>query len=263
METGDGNPRRLTIAGRIAWTVATLAIAEVVVCGVSALPVLAIWSYLFTVTAPHPVLRVVAFSAAAVPSYIVFALCLTIVSPVAIRTLRWHTPPDRDMRIADMGWPLLRWVRYAASIHVARVLAGTLFRGTPIWTLHLRLNGARLGTQVYVNSLSVSDYNLLECGDDVVIGGAVQLSGHTVEEGVVKTARIRIGDHVTIGLGSVVEIGAEIGSNCQIGALSFVPKYNRLPGDAVYAGSPVKRIEHTVSDRPPRIAAARSIRRSR
>jgi acetyltransferase-like isoleucine patch superfamily enzyme len=262
MNTEDGLPRRLTIAWRIVWTIGTLTVAEVVICGVSALPAVAIWSYLVTITASIPIARFIVFSAAIVPSYMLFALCVTIVSPVAIRSLRWHTPPDREMRIAEMGWPLLRWVRYAASIHVARVLAGTFFRGSPIWTLHLRLNGARLGTQVYVNSLSVSDYNLLECGDDVVIGGAVQLSGHTVEEGVVKTARIRIGDHVTIGLGSVVEIGAEIGSNCQIGALSFVPKYNRLPGDAVYAGSPVKRIEHTVSDRPPRIAAARSIRRS-
>jgi hypothetical protein len=39
----------------------------------------------------------------------------------------------------------------------------------------------------------VSDYNLLECGDDVVIGGGVHLSGHTVEAGIVKTARIRLG----------------------------------------------------------------------
>jgi acetyltransferase-like isoleucine patch superfamily enzyme len=262
METKDRNPRRLTIAGRIAWTIATLAVAEVAVCGVSALPVLAIWSYLVSVTALHPVLRLIVFGAAIVPSYILFALCLTIVSPVAIRTLQWHTPPDRDMRIADMGWPLLRWVRYAASIHVARVLAGTFFRGSPIWTLHLRLNGARLGTQVYVNSLFVSDYNLLECGDDVVIGGAVQLSGHTVEEGVVKTARIRIGDHVTIGLGSVIEIGAKIGSNCQIGALSFVPKYTRLASDAVYAGSPVKRIDHAAGDRSARIVGARSMPRA-
>jgi acetyltransferase-like isoleucine patch superfamily enzyme len=147
------------------------------------------------------------------------------------------------MRIADMGWPLLRWVRYAASIHLARVLAGTLFRGSPIWTVHLRLNGTRLGKQVYVNSLSVSDYNLLECGDDVVIGGAVQLSGHTVEQGIVKTANVRIGHHVTLGLGSVIEIGVEIGSNCQIGALSFVPKHTKLAGGAIYAGIPAKRIE--------------------
>ena len=91
---------------------------------------------------------------------------------------------------------------------------------------------------MYVNSLSVSDYNLIECGDDVVIGGAVRLSGHTVEAGVVKTAPVKLGDNVTIGLGSVIEIGAEIGSDCQIGALSFVPKHARLPGAVVYGGVP-------------------------
>jgi acetyltransferase-like isoleucine patch superfamily enzyme len=239
----DGDVRRSVIAWRILWTIVTLTIAQILICGVSALPAVTIWSYLLAMTASHSIVRLIVFSAAIVPSYILFALCLMIVSPVAIRILRWHTPPDRDMRIADMGWPLLRWVRYAASIHIARVLAGTLFRGSPIWTLHLRLNGARLGTQVYVNSLSISDYNLLECGNDVVIGGAVQLSGHTVEQGIVKTARVRLGDHVTVGLGSVIEIGVEIGSDCQIGALSFVPKHTKLEGGTVYAGIPAKEIE--------------------
>jgi|SRR5438093_11394185 len=231
------------VAWRIAWTIVTLTIAQVLVCGMSALPVVVIWAFLAGMTPPNSIVRLIVFSGAIVPSYILFAFCLMIVSPVVTRLLRWHTPPDREMRIAEMGWSLLRWVRYAASIHVARVLAGTLFRGSPIWTVHLRLSGARLGKQVYVNSLSVSDYNLLECGDDVVIGGAVQLSGHTVERGVLKTARVRLGDHVTVGLGSVIEIGVEIGSNCQIGALSFVPKDTILPDDAVYAGIPARRIE--------------------
>ena len=159
-----------------------------------------------------------------------------IVSPLALRLLRWHTPPDAHMRIDDIDWALLRWVRYGASIHLVRIIAGTLFRGTPVWTAHLRLNGARLGKRVYVNSLSVSDYNLIECGNDVVIGGAVHLSGHTVEAGVVKTARVRIGDNVTIGLGTVIDIGVDIGSDSQIGALSFVPKYAKLKGGVVYAG---------------------------
>jgi acetyltransferase-like isoleucine patch superfamily enzyme len=161
-----------------------------------------------------------------------------VVSPLAMRLLRWFTPPNDEMRIADLEWKLLRWVRYVASIHVARLFAGTLFRGTPLWTMHLRLNGARLGKRVYVNSLSVSDYNLIECGDDVVIGADVHLSGHTVEDGMVKTARVRLGDNVTIGLGSVIEIGVEIGSHAQIGALSFVPKHATLKGGRVYAGAP-------------------------
>ena len=76
------------------------------------------------------------------------------------------------MRIADLDWPLLRWVRYGASLHLVRLVAGSLVRGTPIWTWHVRLCGARLGRRVYINSLSVTDYNLIECGNDIVIGGA-------------------------------------------------------------------------------------------
>ena len=67
-----------------------------------------------------------------------------------------------------------------AATHIVRVFAGVLFRGSPIWT-DLRLAGARLGRRVYINSLAMADYNLLEFGDDVVIGEDVHVSGHTVE----------------------------------------------------------------------------------
>jgi acetyltransferase-like isoleucine patch superfamily enzyme len=164
------------------------------------------------------------------------------ISAVTLRSLRWQTPPDADLRLVDLDWDLLRWVRYGASIHLVRVVAGPWFRGTPIWTAYLRLNGARLGKRVYVNSLAVSDYNLLEFGDGVVIGGDVHLSGHTVEGGVVKTARVRLGRNVTVGLGSVIEIGVEIGPDAQVGALSFVPKYSKLEGGMVYVGTPVAPI---------------------
>ena len=236
-------PSRPVVAWRIAWTVASLVTVQTLVCGVSAAPVVLIWYWLVSVTASAPIARLALFSVAIAPSYVLFALCVMIVSPLTMRLLRWQTPPDAEMRIADMDWALLRWVRYGASIHLVRVIAGTWLRGTPLWTSHLRLSGARLGKRVYVNSLSVSDYNLIECGDDVVIGGAVHLSGHTVEAGIVKTARVRLGNNVTIGLGSVIEIGVEIGSDSQVGALSFVPKYTKLKGGVVYAGTPAMPIE--------------------
>jgi acetyltransferase-like isoleucine patch superfamily enzyme len=223
---------------RIAWTIASLIIVQGTVCAVSAAPVVILWHWLVRLTSGESLLRIALMSVGLAPSYVLFAVCLMVVSPIATRFLGWRSPIDVEMRIVDMEWRLLRWVRYGASLHVVRLIAGSLFRGTPIWTAHLRLSGARLGKRVYVNSLSVSDYNLIECGDDVVIGGAVHVSGHTVEAGVVKTARVRLGDNVTIGLGSVIEIGVEIGSDCQIGALSFVPKHARLPGGAVYGGVP-------------------------
>lgn len=229
---------RAVIAWRIGWTIATLTAVQTVVCGVSAAPAILVWRWLLTATESSEI-RWMVLSLLIAPTYVSFACSLMVVSPIAMRILGWRTPPDAEMLIADMDWPLLQWVRYGASIHLVRIVAGTLFRGTPLWTSHLRLSGARLGRRVYVNSLSVTDYNLIECGHDVVIGGAVHLSGHTVEAGIVKTAAVRLGNNVTIGLESVIEIGVEVGPDTQIGALSFVPKHTKLPGGHTYAGIPV------------------------
>jgi acetyltransferase-like isoleucine patch superfamily enzyme len=236
-------PSRAVIVWRIAWTVISLVAVQTIVLGASAAPIVAIWQWLSAAVGAHPTVRWAAYCFALGPSYALFAMCLMVASPLALRLLRWHTPPDAEMRIADFDWALLRWVRFVASIHVVRIIAGALFRGTPIWTSYLRLNGARLGKRVYVNSLSVSDYNLIECGADVVIGGGVHLSGHTVEAGLVKTAHVTLGDNVTIGLGSVIEIGVEIGSGAEVGALSFVPKHTKLKGGLVYVGAPAKPLE--------------------
>jgi acetyltransferase-like isoleucine patch superfamily enzyme len=238
-------PGRAVVAWRIAWTVASLIVVQTLVCGLSAAPVLLAWRGLFAITAPGSSGRWLAASVALVPSYAAFAVLLMAVSPIPLRLFGWRTPPNSELRIADMDWDLLRWVRYVASLHVPRVVAGTLVRGTPIWAAHLRLCGARLGKRVYVNSLAVSDYNLITCGDDVVIGADVHMAGHTVERGVVKTAPVRLGDRVTIGLGAIVEIGVEIESDVQVGALSFVPKHTRLAGGRVYVGAPAAPLDST------------------
>jgi acetyltransferase-like isoleucine patch superfamily enzyme len=177
------------------------------------------------------------------PAYVAFALTLMVVSAGATGLLRWRTPADAQMKIADLEWPLLRWVRYLASTHLVRLCAGVLFRATPVWTAYHRLNGARMGRRVYVNSLTVVDDNLLEFGDDVVIGDGVHLSGHTVEHGFVKTGAVRLGSRVTIGLGSVIGIGVEIGAGTHVGALSVVPKHRRLEGGVSFAGAPVHRLD--------------------
>jgi serine acetyltransferase len=214
---------------------------ETLVCGMAMLPAVAIWIGAMWIR-PAIVPSVLVFSVIAIPSYVAFALALMVLSPLATWATGARTAPGLELRIADMDWALLRWARYMVAIHVVRVFAGMLFRGSPLWTAYLRLNGARLGRRVYVNTVFISDHNLLEFGDDVVIGSEVHLSGHTVERGIVKTAPVILGDGVTVGLGSVVEIGVTVGSHCEIGALSFVPKHAMLSGDSVYAGAPVRRL---------------------
>ena len=241
---GPRNARsRAGIAWRVACTVASICLVQGAVCGLAVLPVLLFWMRLVRWIAPDLGFRAVILSFLIVPSYILFALCLMTLSAIATRLGGIRTVPNTEMRIADMGWPLMRWAEYMVATHVVRVLAGMLFRGSPIWTAYLRLNGARIGRRVYVNTLFISDHNLLEFGDDVVIGADVHISGHTVEDGLVKTAGVRLGRNVTIGLGSVVDIDVEAGPDCQIGALSLVPKHTKLEAGTVYAGIPVRRID--------------------
>jgi serine acetyltransferase len=226
---------------RIAWMIASFAVVQALICGAAIVPLALGWAWLLEVT-PAGFARIVAVSLAALPTYGVFAILLMAASAFTLRALGWQTPPDSQMRIADFDWPVLNWARSMAALHVVRVLAGSLFRASPVWTAYLRWSGARIGRRAYLASLALSDYNLLEIGDDVVIGADVHLSGHTVEGGIVKTARVRLGRGVTVGIGSVIDIGVDVGDECQIGALSFVPKGATLQPGAIYVGRPVRRV---------------------
>ena len=238
---------------RIAATAVSIVLLQTMVCGLAVLPAVLPWAALASRVAPIRGMWIGLVSIGLVPSYVVFALCLMAVSALATRIVGLRTPGDAEMRITDAEWRLMRWVQYVAAIHVVRVLAGNLFRGSPVWTAYLRLNGARIGRRVYVNTLSISDHNLLELGDDVVIGADVHLSGHTVEAGIVKTAGVRLGRGVTIGIGTTIGIDVDIGAGSQVGALSLVPKHTRLEAHAVYAGIPVRRMQPSAPG-PSRLA---------
>jgi acetyltransferase-like isoleucine patch superfamily enzyme len=228
---------------RVTWTLVSVFVVECLVFGLAMVPGALFWEIFSLRSYPFVLMRIVVVSMAFIPAYGLFAFSLMVLSALSTRWLGWRTPANAEMPIKGLDWPLLCWVRYMVSVHVVRLFAGSFFRATPLWTFYLRLNGARLGRGVYVNSLAVNDHNLLEFGDRVVIGDGVHLSGHTVEHGVVKTAAVRLGDHVTIGLGTVVGIGVEAGDRCQVGALSFVPKFSRLNADTTYVGTPVRELQ--------------------
>jgi acetyltransferase-like isoleucine patch superfamily enzyme len=231
---------------RVTWAIVSIFIVQSLVFGLAVLPAFLFWTWTIGWAVPDlPLLRPVIVATTLVPAYLVFALALIALSSGSTWLFGWRTPPEGAWKLRDLEWPLLNWSRYMISTHVVRVLVGTFFRASPIWTWYLRWNGAKIGRGVYINSLSISDHNMLEFGDGVVIGESVHLSGHTVEGGLVKTGRVRLARFVTVGLGSMVGIGVEAGEKCQIGALSVVPKHTRLDGSAIYAGVPVRKIERT------------------
>ena len=226
---------------RFVWAIVSVVLLETMVLGLSVAPALAFvqWQAMRPLSAWA---RVALLSVAVVPLYLLFAGLLVIASALATRALGWRSPEGITARLTEFEWPVLTWGRYLMTIHVVRVFAGPAFRASPLWSWYLRLNGARVGRLVWVNSLSVMDHNLLEFGDNVVVGADVHLSGHIVERGMLKTARVTLGPGTVIGTGSVVGIGVTTGPDVQIGALSVIPKHTTLEGHASYAGIPVQRL---------------------
>ena len=81
---------------------------------------------------------------------------------------------------------------------------------------------------------------LIEIGDDVTLAPRVHVLAHDAstkrELGYTRIARVRIGNNVFVGAGSIILPGVTIGDNVVIGAGSVVTK--DIPSDSVAAGNP-------------------------
>jgi len=230
---------------RLSWAIVSAFIVESVLFGTAMLPAVFLFEWHRSWDLEPRWLRIWILAIAAIPTYAVFAIAFMALSAWTIKLLGWRPTPNGEWPIKGFSWPLLDWGRYSISIHLVRIFAGTFVRTTPLWTWYMRLNGAKLGSGVFINSLDVTDHCLLDFGNDVVIGAGVHLSGHTVEKGVVKTAPVQLGNGVTIGVSANIEIGVRAGDGAQVGALSMVPKYEVLEPHTTYVGIPAEKLERS------------------
>ena len=135
-----------------------------------------------------------------------------------------------------------RWASFNALTLVLRFAFVNWIRVTPLLPLYHRLMGARIGRRVQINTAVVADQNLIEIGDDTVIGGDVTLVCHSAEGGKLVTAPVRIGKRVTVGLMAVVLPGCEIGDGAMIAAGAVLSKGTRVGPGEVWAGVPARRV---------------------
>ncbi len=245
--TASRTTHRWARRARVGWAVLSILLTESVILGLAVLPAVSFWTWMYDWNVIPDWAQVLAMAMAFVPAYLLFAVSILLYSALAARVFGWRTRPGLNERLADMSWPVLDWGRYLVTIHVARLFAGAVFRSTPVWTMYLRLNGARIGRGSWVNSLKLMDHSLLAFGNQVVIGSDASVSGHIIERGMLRTAPVSLADRVTIGINSVVGIGTTVGHDTQVGALSVVPKFSELKAGAVYAGAPVRLISAAAS----------------
>jgi len=116
----------------------------------------------------------------------------------------------------------------------------TMFAGTPFSPFFLRLTGVKVGRRVFNDGCGMSERTLVEIGDGANLNAWGYLQSHSMEEGVFKSDVIRIGAGVSVGVGSLILYGVEMGDGAILDADAFLMKGEVVPAHSRWGGNPAK-----------------------
>jgi len=116
----------------------------------------------------------------------------------------------------------LRWLVYS-GLHLWFVnIVLPFLRGNNWIKIYLRVAGAKIGKEVFINTKDIYDAYLLEIGNTVVIGGEAFLNCHMFEHGHLKLGKIEIGDNSSIGACAYLTPGTRVGKNSAVGIYTYL-----------------------------------------
>ncbi len=133
----------------------------------------------------------------------------------------------------------LRYYRFWVVQTLIRTAPVVLFRGSPLYSLYLRLLGARLGrnTAVECRTIPVCT-DLISIGANSILRKESMILGYRAEAGYIHTGSITIGREAHVGVGCVLDIDTSIGDRAQLGHASSLQRGQHIPDDAHWHGSP-------------------------
>jgi non-ribosomal peptide synthetase-like protein len=115
-----------------------------------------------------------------------------------------------------------------------------LLTGTPWIAPILRLFGARIGRRVWLDTTFLTEFDLVQIGDDAAVGDTTSLQTHLFEDRVMKMATVKVGAASSIGSRSVILYDAEVGAGAALDSLSLVMKGETLPPGSHWRGIPAR-----------------------
>ena len=135
----------------------------------------------------------------------------------------------------ELGSPVfLRWLIYA-GLHLWLVnIVLPFIRGNNWIKIYLRIAGAKVGKQTFVNTSHIYDTYLLEIADHVVVGGEAFLNCHLYENGLLNLGKIVLGEGTTIGGKAYLTPGTTTGKNSTVGIHTYLRRNTKVgDGDAL------------------------------
>jgi non-ribosomal peptide synthetase-like protein len=126
--------------------------------------------------------------------------------------------------------------------HLAEPFLVGPLSGTPFICWYFRALGARIGRRVYMETSDLTEFDLVQVGDEATLNADCTIQTHLFEDRVMKMSRIQIGPRCTVGAGSLVLYDTQMEQGAWLGDLSLLMKNEVLPAETRWQGSPARPV---------------------
>ncbi len=113
-----------------------------------------------------------------------------------------------------------------------------LFIGTPFKNVISRLLGVKVGRKVFDDGCSFVERTMITVDEYATLNAASEIQCHSLEEGVFKSDRIRIGSGATVGAAALVHYGVDMGAEVDLAPGSFLMKGEAPEPKTIWKGNP-------------------------
>lgn len=184
--------------------------------------------------------HIIIFTLVLVVEFFVFIIFETFIPGLFIKILRLKVDEGtHDISIKD--WNFFKYSLYFFLYRPSLKLIGILPL-IPLRIRFLKLVGLKMGkSSVVAGSELIHDPYMVEIGEQTLIGGWSQITGHLGEKKLY-VKKVKIGDNCLIGGKSFIMPGVTIEDNVTVGLNSVVLKNKTLEKGNLYVGTPVKKI---------------------
>ena len=178
----------------------------------------------------------------------VVALASSTAVVLGVAALKWAVVGRYRPRVEPLWSGFVRRTEFVTGIYEAAAVPAllTFLTGTPLLGPALRLFGARMGRRTLLDTTYLTEFDLVEIGDDVAVGTAASLQTHLFEDRVMKMDRVVLCDRASVGAKAVVLYDSVVEDDASLAAMSLVMKGEVLPAGTAWCGIPAQRVA-----RPP------------
>ncbi len=141
------------------------------------------------------------------------------------------------------SYPLWGWYyfRFWLVTSIEATVPVSYLSGSPFLSAYLRLMGARIGKEVFVQSDNFAIYDLLSIGDHSSVNVDANLLGYSVQGGCLHIGSIEIGDRCFVGARATLSHGTSMAHDSALEELSLLETGHCIESRETWSGSPARR----------------------